>query len=171
MFLNCHMISNNKKLYFIFALCLLSEINSLNNESSSELIETSINNEKDFEYEINPDVTYKFIIENKNYIYCFSDNSKNLIHIQNKDNILETTRNNLYFEKGEIIYINHLLNLEESITIKISAIPLYDILNTFETINEDKYFSIKSEKESIAYFDSVDKNAKYIFLIMKKMLK
>ena len=111
-------------------------------------------------YEIEPNYIYKFVIEDQNYLYHFQEDIKDILQIYSKDNSLETSRKNLYFEKGEIIYANYLLNLKETIKIKINSIPIYDKLNSFETINEGQYFSIKSEEDSIAYFDSIDKNSK-----------
>ena len=59
-------------------------------------------------------------------------------------------------------------NLSET-KIKISPVPLYTELNSFETINEDQYFFIKAENSSIAYFDSFDMNSKvYISKSPKK---
>ena len=50
--------------------------------------------------------------------------------------------------------------MKGSINIKIFAIPQYSKLNSFETINENQYFFIKTQEDSIAYFDSFDRNSK-----------
>ena len=153
------MSSNSKKFALIFILSLISGIYALN-EESPEVVELSLIGEKNMIYEIEPNYIYKFVIEDQNYLYHFQEDIKDILQIYSKDNSLETSRKNLYFEKGEIIYANHLLNLKETIKIKINSIPVYDKLNSFETINEGQYFSIKSEEDSIAYFDSIDKNSK-----------
>ena len=57
------------------------------------------------------------------------------------------------------MYVNHLKDLHDT-AIKISPLPLYNELNSFETINDNQYFFIKSENDSIVYFDSFDKNSK-----------
>ena len=152
------MIYNLMKFVLIFVFSLISGINTLKNEPS-EIIEISLITEKDIEYEIDSNSIYRFVIENENYLYRFDEKLKDILKIYNKDNILETPKKR-YFEKGEVVYINYLSNLNKKIEVKINAIPLYDKLNSLETINEDKYFSIKSGEESIAYFDSVDKNSK-----------
>ena len=153
------MTSSLKKFALIFILSLISGINALN-EESPEAIELSLIGEKNMIYEIEPNYIYKFVIEDQNYLYHFQEDVKDLLKIYSKDNSLETSRKNLYFEKGEVIYVNYLLNLKETIKIKISSIAVYDKLNSFETINEEQYFSIKSEEDSIAFFDSIDKNSK-----------
>ena len=50
-------------------------------------------------------------------------------------------------------------NLSET-KIKISPYYIHKEFNSFETLNENQYFFIKSENKSIAYFDSFDRNSK-----------
>ena len=105
------MSSNSKKFALIFILSLISGINALN-EESPEVVELSLIGEKNMTYEIEPNYIYKFVIEDQNYLYHFQEDIKDILKIYSKDNSLETSRKNLYFEKGEIIYANYLLNLK-----------------------------------------------------------
>ena len=143
-------------IFFLYLISKVSPLKSLNDE----IIPISIISEQDIEFVVEPNQIYKLVIENQNYIYHFDEKVKDILEINNKENNLESDRKNLYFEKGDIIIINRLQNLKDTFKFIISSIPLYDKLNSFETLYEDKIFSIKSEEESIAYFDSPDKNTK-----------
>jgi len=143
-------------IFFLYLISKFSPLKSLNDE----IIPISIISEQDIEFVVEPNQIYKLVIENQNYIYHYDEKVKDILEINNKENNLESDRKNLYFEKGGIIIINRLQNLKDTFKFIISSIPLYDKLNSFETLYEDKIFSIKSEEESIAYFDSPDKNTK-----------
>ena len=149
-----------RKIFFlIFLICFLKQINTLNDESP-EIIEISLIYEEDLEIDIEPDKIYKFVVKNENYLYRFEDKLKDFLVIYNKNNIMESERENLYFEKDEIIYVNYFLNLNYKIKCKIIVTIIYSKLNSIATYNSYNYFTLKSTEESIAYLDSVDKNAK-----------
>ena len=151
-----------KEIFFlVFFFYFLNEINTLNRESS-EIIEISLINGEDLEIEIEPGKIYKFVVKNENYLYRFEKELKDFLVIYNKNNILESERENLLFEKDEIIYINYFLNLNNKINCKIIVTIIYSKLNSIATYNSYNYFTLKSTEESIAYFDSVDKNAKIL---------
>ena len=151
-----------KEIFFlVFFFYFLNEINTLNRESS-EIIEISLINGEDLEIEIEPGKIYKFVVKNENYLYRFEKELKDFLVIYNKNNILESERENLLFEKDEIIYINYFLNLNNKINCKIIVTIIYSKLNSIATYKSYNYFTLKSTEESIAYFDSVDKNAKIL---------
>ena len=54
------------------------------------------------------------------------------------------------------------MNLNYKINCKIIVTIIYSKLNSIATYNSYNYFTLKSTEESIAYFDSVDKNAKIL---------
>ena len=151
-----------KEIFFlVFFFYFLNEINTLNSKYS-EIIEISLINGEDLEIEIEPGKIYKFVVKNENYLYRFEKELKDFLVIYNKNNILESERENLLFEKDEIIYINYFLNLNNKINCKIIVTIIYSKLNSIATYNSYNYFTLKSTEESIAYFDSVDKNAKIL---------
>ena len=114
-----------------------------------------INIEKEKEYDIKPNTPYAFINSNDKYLYCFSSLLDNIFYIKNQENnTFELRPNETFFEKGEKIYVN--ASYKETTKIKLSPTPIYNELNSFETINENQYFFIKSEKNLIAYFDSFE---------------
>ena len=129
----------------------------ISQNEEEKLIE--INLEIEIEYDINPNTSYTFIINNDKYLYSFSSLLDNIFFVKSQDNnSFEERPNETFFEKGEKIYVN--TSSKEAIKIKISPSPIYHELNSFETIKENQYFFIKSEKNSIAYFDSFDRNSK-----------
>ena len=142
----------------LLTIILLDIIFTLDNELS-EFIEISIN-EEDFEYDIDPKKKYKFNIENNNYLYTIPSDLKTYIYVDNENNKLKSTTGKNYFEKGDSFYVNYLLNLNKNIKFKTSSLVLYDTLNEVGPISSNKEFSIKSSEESIAYFDSFDRNSK-----------
>jgi hypothetical protein len=142
----------------LLTIILLDIIFTLDNELS-EFIEISIN-EEDFEYDIDPKKKYKFNIENNNYLYTIPSDLKTYIYIDNENNKLKSTTGKNYFKKGDSFYVNYLLNLNKNIKFKTSSLVLYDTLNEVGPISSNKEFSIKSSEESIAYFDSFDRNSK-----------
>ena len=128
----------------------------LENEGFEEII---INGENETEQIIKSNLSYVFVIKNENYLYSFSAKEENIFFIRKENDTFEIRPNETFFENGEKIYVNHLKNLNET-KIKISPSYIHSEFNSFETINENQYFFIKSENKSIAYFDSFDKNSK-----------
>jgi hypothetical protein len=104
------------------------------------------------EYNIDLANSYTFSIKNENFRYSFSTNlkDKNILFFKNNNNNNEPVSSKIYFGFGEKIYIINNHNLKGSINIKIFAIPQYSKLNSFETINENQYFFIKTQEDSIA---------------------
>ena len=132
-----------KEIFFlVFFFYFLNEINTLNSEYS-EIIEISLINGEDLEIEIEPGKIYKFVVKNENYLYRFENELKDFLVIYNKNNILESERENLLFEKDEIIYINYFLNLNHKINCKIIVTIIYSKLNSIATYNSYNYFTLK----------------------------
>ena len=126
------------------------------NQETEEVI---IDVEKEMEIIIKENTSYVFNITNENYLYSFSSLIENIFYVKIDEDTYEVRPNETFFRKGDLIYVNQMKNLSET-KIKISPVPLYTELNSFETINEDQYFFIKAENSSIAYFDSFDMNSK-----------
>ena len=132
-----------KEIFFlVFFFYFLNGINTLNSEYS-EIIEISLINGEDLEIEIEPGKIYKFVVKNENYLYRFEKELKDFLVIYNKNNILESERENLLFEKDEIIYINYFLNLNHKINCKIIVTIIYSKLNSIATYNSYNYFTLK----------------------------
>ena len=147
-------------LILFFEICSSQTFFIPKNESEV-LQEILVDKNTPLEYFIKPDISYVFTINDDNYFYCFSSLLKDIFYVDNKTNpILELSPNETFYEKGEKIYINYMKDIKEEIKIQISLASLYNELNSFETINENQYFFIKSESKSIAYFDSFDMNSK-----------
>ena len=149
------------KICFYAIILIINIIKSkkllISQNEEEKLIDINIEIER--EYDINPNTSYTFIINNDKYLYSFSSLLDNIFFVKNQENnTFEARPNETFFEKGEKIYVN--TSSKEAIKIKISPAPIYHELNSFETINENQYFFIKSEKNSIAYFDSFDRNSK-----------
>ena len=126
------------------------------NQETEEVI---IDGEKEMEIIIEKNTSYVFNITNENYLYSFSSLIENIFYVKIDEDTYEVRPNETFFRKGDLIYVNQMKNLSET-KIKISPVPLYTELNSFETINEDQYFFIKAENSSIPYFDSFDMNSK-----------
>ena len=145
----------------VIQICYSNNLFELKKENEEIIEEITVNETTELIYEILSNTSYIFIIDNENYFYSFSSLYENIFYIKNEDNnTFEVRPNETFFEKGEKIYINNLKNLNETTIIKISPTPIYNELNSFETLKENQYFFIKSEKRSIAYFDSFDMNSK-----------
>ena len=163
------MIKNQKKmnkfiyLYIVFFIKnTISLVNFKEQLGNIYAITVSFEDKKVKEYNIDPKNPYIFSIENEDFRYSFSTGlkDKNILFFKNNNNNYEPVSTENYFELGEKIYIINKDNLTESINIKVSSIPQYSKLNSFETINENQYFFIKTKEDSIAYFDSFDRNSK-----------
>ena len=148
---------------FIFALSNIEGKVFIKNLVEAPIVnegitEKEINQIIDQEFPIDKDTIYSFTISNENYLYSFTSEAENIFYAQLDENY-EIVPNGTFFRKGEVVYVNWETSLKESTTIKISPIPFYKELNSLETIKEDKYFFIETEKESILYFDSFDGNS------------
>jgi len=154
------------KFIYVYIVFFIKNIISLANfkEQLDNIKDISISFEEGnvMEYNLDPANTYIFSIENENFRYSFSTSlkEKNILFFKNNNNNYEPVSSENYFGLGEKIYINNNHNLKESINIKVFSIPQYSKLNSFETINENQYFFIKTKEDSIAYFDSFDRNSK-----------
>ena len=134
----------------------------------NKIKEFNISQEKDSEFQIEVGNIYMFEIMNANYSYSFSSEKKNIFFIiKNGENI--TVPNETFFRYQEVIYVNLDNKLSEPTKIKVSPIPIYKELNSIETINENRYFFIESEENSMLYLDTFDRNSSiYISKTFKK---
>ena len=154
--------------YVLFIIIFLSNpcLEYLKDNKDSE--EIAIDGEKEKVFNILGNITYVFSITNERYLYSFISSTKNIFHLKPGEDAYELKPNETFFQKGEIIYVNRWKNLRDT-KVTISPVPIYTKLNSFETINEDQFFFIKAEKDSILYFDSFDMNSKvYLSNINKK---
>lgn len=147
--------------FIIFIILKISfgknEFNLLSEPEDFE--EINIEQEIEQEYVIKGNTSYIFTIVNEDYLYSFTALVENIFYIKKQDETFEVKPNETFFEKRDKIYVNPLKNLNDT-KIKISPYHIYYELNSFETINKNQYFFIKTENKSIAYFDSFDKNSK-----------
>ena len=123
-------------------------------------IEIKINGTKAKMLDIEIEKIYIIKIEKENYLYKFTSDINNIFYIKKENEEYELKSNSSFFENGDTIYINPFLDISENTIIKIYPFPIYNQLNSFQTIKENQNFFIKSELESIAYFGSFDKNSK-----------
>lgn len=163
------------KLVLITIAFVLSNIFSKNLLSNPilniEINNRDINEETEFKIEISDSNIHSFTIVNDDYFYCFSSDSKNVFYKIREDNNYDLLANESFFKNGDIIYINPEGKTHDKINIKITPYPIYRELNSFETINENQYFFLQAEEESIAYFDSFDRNSSiYISEIFNKTI-
>ena len=162
-----------KKFIYIYIFFFIKSIFSLDNSNNhseyfNEMreniydISISFEDKNEMEYNIDPKKPYIFSIKNENYRYSFSTDfeDENILFYYDSNNNLEPVSNDNFFELGEKIHIINKPKLTEPINIKVMSIPQYSTLNGFETINENQYFFIKAKEDSIAYFDSFDRNSK-----------
>ena len=165
------------QLIFIFVLLAISNIEgkeNFKNLGEAPFLKESISNVDieqsiEIEFDIDKDTIYSFTIKNENYLYSFISNKENIFYIQKEEEKYIIVPNETFFRNGEEVFVNYEKKLGESTKIKISPIPLYKELNTLETIKENKYFFIESEKKSILYLDSFDRNSSiYISQTFKK---
>ena len=155
-----------KKLIGLYIIFFIKNTISLTNfkKQLDNIYDISISFEDKnvMEYNIDPKNPYIFSIENENFRYSFSTSLKdnNILFFKNKNNDFSPVSNENYFELGDKIYIINKHNLIEYLNIKVYSVPQYSKLNSFETIIENQYFFIKTKEDSIAYFDSFDRNSK-----------
>ena len=157
------------KIFIIVALVVNQAIGLDDSQKLNEAISISIDGSKDIEYNLKKDNTYIFEIKDENYLYSFISNTNEIFYTKNEKEEFESRANSTFFENGEKVYANPFSNISNNIDIKIHPVPLYKNLNSFQTINENQNFFIKSEENSIAYFGSFDRNSKtYISEISEK---
>ena len=157
------------KIIIIVALVVNQAIGLDDSQKLNEAISISIDGSKDIEYNLKKDNTYIFEIKDENYLYSFISNTNEIFYTKNEKEEFESRANSTFFENGEKVYANPFSNISNNIDIKIHPVPLYKNLNSFQTINENQNFFIKSEENSIAYFGSFDRNSKtYISEISEK---
>ena len=157
------------KIIIIVALVVNQAIGLDDSQKLNEAISISIDGSKDIEYNLKKDNTYIFEIKDENYLYSFISNTNEIFYTKNEKEEFESRANSTFFENGEKVYANPFSNISNNIDIKIHPVPLYKNLNSFQTINENQNFFIKSEEKSIAYFGSFDRNSKtYISEISEK---
>ena len=167
------MNNSMKKFIYIYIFFFIKSIFSLDNSNNhseyfNEMreniydISISFEDKNEMEYNIDPKKPYIFSIKNENYRYSFSTDfeDENILFYYDSNNNLEPVSKDNFFELGEKIHIINKPKLTEPINIKVMSIPQYSTLNGFETINENQYFFIKAKEDSIAYFDSFDRNSK-----------
>ena len=119
-----------------------------------------INEEEELEIVIEDSEIHSYTITNDNYFYCFSSETENIFYKNKGEDDYEQVPNESFFKKDDIIYVNPNNTLaHDKINIKITPYPIYKDLNSFQTINENQYFFIRAEEESLAYFDSFDRNS------------
>ena len=146
----------------LIAVLLLSNAFGKNLLSDPYLKETDVNDreineEEELEIVIEDySIIYSFTITNENYFYCFSSDTENIFY-KNRD--YDQIPNESFFKKDDIIYVNPKGPTHDKINIKITPYPIYKELNSFQTINQNQYFFIRAEEESMAYFDSFDRNS------------
>ena len=147
---------------FLIAVLLLSNAFG-KNLVSDPIVNTEINNinikeENELEFEISDSAIHSFTILNDNYFYCFSSDTENAFY-KSEDGKYNLVPNESFFGKNDIVYVNPEGKTHSKINIKITPYPIYTKLNSFQTINENQYFFIRAEEESIAYFDSFDRES------------
>ena len=148
------------KYTFLISLLIFNSINEINNIEQANIIKISLKNEKEIEYEILPNYIYQFTIENEKYLYHFQKEYKDILYVYNEDNIVKNKKDNLLFKPGEIVIAKYTSNLNNPIKIKVTPFLFYNELNSIETIKTNETFLIIPNEDSIAFFDSLDNNAK-----------
>ena len=147
---------------FLIAVLLLSNAFGKNLVSdhtvNTEINNRDINEEKELVIEISDSAIHSFTILNANYFYCFSSDTENVFY-KSEDEKYVLVPNESFFGNGDIIYINPEGKTHSKIIIKINPYPIYKELNSFQTVNDNQYFFIRAGEESIAYFDSFDRNS------------
>ena len=148
------------KLVIITALLLSQALGIDNSHSLNEEKIVSVEGSKEILRDIEKDNTYIFEIKDENYLYSFTSDTADIFYIKNENEKYELKKNATFFENEEKVYVNPYTNATKSIKIKISPVPLYKTLNSFQTLKENQDFFIKATEKSIAYFGSFDGNSK-----------
>ena len=84
------------------------------------LKEISIKEEKEQEYDIEPNNIYIFTIENKNQSFSFYSDIDKLVFSYNKEHTLKPVNNGTSFQNKNKIYVNYYLNNTNTIKIKVN---------------------------------------------------
>ena len=145
---------------FLVSFLIFNSFNEINNVEQSNIIKIPLINEKETEYEILPNYIYQFKIENEKYLYQFQKEYKDIFYTYNENNIIKTKNDNLFFKPGETVIAKYSSNLNNPIKIKVTPFLFYNELNSIETIKTNETFFIIPNEDSIAFFDSLDNNAK-----------
>ena len=145
---------------FLVSFLIFNSFNEINNIEQSNIIKIPLINEKETEYEILPNYIYQFKIENEKYLYQFQKEYKDILYTYNESNIIKTKNDNLFFKPGETVIAKYSSNLNNPIKIKVTPFLFYNELNSIETITTNETFFIIPNEDSIAFFDSLDNNAK-----------
>ena len=148
------------KLLIIAAFIVNQTIGIGNSPVLNEEKTETIDGTEEIAYQMERDNSYIFEIKNENYLYSFASDIDEIFYIKNEEEEYILRKNASFYGNGEKVYINQSLAISESIKIKISPVPLYKKLNSFQTLNENQNFFIKSEETSMAYFGSFDRNSK-----------
>ena len=85
------------------------------------LKEIKIKEEKEQEYDIEPNNIYIFTIENENQNFSFYSDINNLIFAYNNGHTLKPVNNGTSFQNKNKIYINYYLNNTNTIKIKVNV--------------------------------------------------
>ena len=139
-----------------FAIILIINFFNTNNINQSNIIKIPLKNETETEYEILPNYIYQFNVENEKYLYSFQKEYKELLYFCYDDNIVKMQKDELIFKQGEAIIVKYTSNLNNSTKIKVFAFPLYNELNSIETLISNETFFIQTLEDSVAFFDSLD---------------
>jgi hypothetical protein len=85
------------------------------------LKEISIKEEKEQEYDIEPNNIYIFTIENENQNFSFYSDIDKLFFVYNKEHTLKPVNNGTSFQNKNKIYVNYYLNNTNTIKIKVNV--------------------------------------------------
>ena len=149
---------------FILVIILLEIIDAHKNlkgntKTKSKIYNKSITQTKNMEFKIDHNKTYRFTIDNEKYLYSFKSEIKDVFFIKKENGSFESVSNKSFFMKNDTIYANLNKKSGKDIKVTISPTPVYNELNSIETIKENQYFFIESDKESMLYLDSFDRNS------------
>ena len=148
------------KLLIVIALIVNQALGIGNSPVLNEEKTETIDGSEEISYQMQKDNSYIFEIKNENYLYSFASDIDEIFYVKNGEEDYVLMKNASFYGNGEKVYINQSSAISENIKIKISPVPLYTKLNSFQTLNENQNFFIKSEEKSMAYFGSFDRNSK-----------
>ena len=152
---------------FVLIICFLA----LNGIFGKNLLSNQIPNQEQVKIEANYEIIelnitdskiYIINMLNQSYLYCLSSDTKDVFYGK-KDKDYFVLLNDMFFEYGDSIYVNPFGEPHDRINIKITPYKIHTELNAIETTKESQYFILKTEEDSIAYFDSFDRNS-YFYL-------